>query len=53
MLGAILVIFLILFLMGGFTGIRGGNFYGGGPYFGSGVGLVLVILLILVLLGRI
>ena len=55
-MGLILLIFLILFLVGGipqwgaYTGPN--HFYGGGPYLGGGLGLVLVIVLILVLLGR-
>lgn len=56
MLGIILVVFLVLFLLGG-VGRWGsyptyGHFYGGGPYLGGGLGLVLVIVLVLVLLGR-
>jgi len=52
-LGTILVIILIIFLLGGFSGIGGGNFYGTGYYGGGGLGLVLIIILILVLLGKI
>ena len=48
-LGAILLILLIIALVGGLpTG-----FYGGGLYAGGGLGLVLLIVLILVVLGRI
>jgi Protein of unknown function (DUF3309) len=43
---------LIIALLGGFSGIGGGPFYGTG-YYGGGLGLIVVILLILVLLGRI
>jgi Protein of unknown function (DUF3309) len=50
-LGTILVIILIIALLGGFSGIGGGPFYGTGYYGGGGIGLVLV--LVLVLLGRI
>jgi hypothetical protein len=50
--GTILLIILIIALLGGFTGIGGGRFYGRGPYLGGGIGLLLVIVLILVLLGR-
>jgi hypothetical protein len=52
-LGTILLIILIIALLGGFSGIGGGPFYGTGYYGGGGLGLVLVIVLILVLLGRI
>jgi hypothetical protein len=52
-LGTILLIVLIIALLGGFSGIGGGPFYGTGYYGGGGLGLVIVILLILVLLGKI
>ena len=52
-LGTILIIILIIALLGGFTGLGGGPFYGMGYYGGGGLGLVLVIVLVLVLLGRI
>ena len=52
-IGTILLIILILVLLGGFSGIGGGPFYGTGYYGGGGLGLVIVIILILVLLGRI
>jgi hypothetical protein len=52
-LGTILVIILIIALLGGFSGIGGGPFYGTGYYGGGGIGLILVIVLVLVLLGRI
>jgi hypothetical protein len=51
--GTILIIILIIALLGGFSGIGGGPFYGMGYYGGGGLGLVLVIVLVLVLLGRI
>ncbi len=55
-IGLIILIVLILFLVGGIPqwGAYSGpnHFYGGGAYFGGGVGLVLVIVLILVLIGR-
>ena len=51
--GTILIIILIIVLLGGFSGIGGGPFYGMGYYGGGGLGLVLVIVLVLVLLGRI
>jgi Protein of unknown function (DUF3309) len=52
-LGTILLIVIVIALLGGFSGIGGGPFYGTGYYGGGGLGLVLVIVLILVLLGRI
>jgi hypothetical protein len=52
-LGTILLIILIIALLGGFSGLGGGRFYGMGYYGGGGIGLVLVIVLVLVLLGRI
>jgi hypothetical protein len=51
--GTIILIILVIALLGGFSGIGGGPFYGTGYYGGGGLGLVLVIVLILVLLGRI
>ncbi|MEN3376220.1 MAG: hypothetical protein V7604_1575 [Hyphomicrobiales bacterium] len=51
-LGTIILIILVIALLGGFSGIGGGPFYGTGYYGGGGLGLVIVILLILVLLGR-
>ena len=52
-LGTILLIILVIALLGGFSGIGGGRFYGTGYYGGGGLGLVLIIVLVLVLLGRI
>jgi Protein of unknown function (DUF3309) len=51
-LGTIILIILIIALLGGFTGIGGGPFYGTGYYGGGGLGTILVIVLILVLLGK-
>jgi hypothetical protein len=51
-LGTILIIILVIALLGGFSGIGGGPFYGTGYYGGGGLGLIIVILLILVLLGK-
>jgi hypothetical protein len=51
-LGTILLIILVIALLGGFSGLGGGPFYGTGYYGGGGLGLLLVIVLILVLLGR-
>lgn len=52
-IGLIVVIILVIALVGGFSGIGGGPFYGTGFVGGGGIGLVLVILLILLLVGRI
>ena len=52
-LGTIILIILVIALLGGFSGLGGGPFYGTGYYGGGGLGLVIIILLILVLLGRI
>ena len=52
-LGAILVIILIIFLLGGFSGRFGGYGYGMG-HSGMGLGgVILIVLLILLLLGKI
>jgi hypothetical protein len=51
--GTIILIILIIALLGGFSGIGGGPFYGTGYYGGGGLGIIIVILLILVLMGRI
>jgi Protein of unknown function (DUF3309) len=51
-IGTILLIILIIALLGGFSGVGGGRFYGTGYYGGGGLGLVLVIVLVLVLIGR-
>jgi hypothetical protein len=50
-LGTILLIILVIALLGGFSGLGGGRFYGTGYYGGGGLGLILVVVLILVLLG--
>lgn len=52
-IGTVLLIILVIFLLGGFTGWGGGPFYGMGAYGGVGLGTVLIIVLVLVLLGRI
>ena len=52
-LGTIILIILVIALLGGFSGIGGGPFYGTGYYGGGALGTILVIVLILVLLGRI
>ena len=51
-LGTILLIILVIALLGGFSGIGGGRFYGTGYYGGGGLGIVIVILLVLLLLGK-
>jgi Na+/melibiose symporter-like transporter len=51
-IGTIILIILVIALIGGFSGVGGGPFYGTGYYGGGGLGLVIVILLILLLLGR-
>jgi hypothetical protein len=52
-LGTILLIVLVIFLLGGFSGRFGGYGYGMGNGGIGGIGLLLVIVLILVLMGRI
>ncbi|MET2825896.1 DUF3309 family protein [Mesorhizobium sp. PAMC28654] len=52
-LGTILIIILVIALLGGFSGLGGGPFYGTGYYGGGGLGLVLLIIIVLVVLGRI
>jgi Protein of unknown function (DUF3309) len=51
--GTILLIILVIALLGGFSGLGGGPFYGTGYYGGGGIGLILIIVLILVVLGKI
>jgi hypothetical protein len=51
-IGTIVLIILVIALLGGFSGIGGGPFYGIGYYGGGGLGLVVVILIILLLMGR-
>jgi hypothetical protein len=51
-LGTILLIVLVVALLGGFSGLGGGPFYGTGYYGGGGLGVVLVLVLVLVLLGK-
>src|ERR1700712_112764 len=51
-LGTILIIILIIFLLGGFSGRFGGYGYGLG-HFGWGIGgLILIVLIVLLLLGK-
>ncbi len=51
MLGIVILVILVMILLGGFSGLGGGQFYGTGMY-GGGLGLILIIVLVLVLLGR-
>ena len=51
-LGTILLIVLVIALLGGFSGIGGGRFYGTGNYGGGGLGLALIVVLVLVVAGR-
>jgi hypothetical protein len=51
-IGTILLIILVIALLGGFSGLGGGPFYGTGYYGGGGIGLVLIVVLILVVLGK-
>ena len=50
--GTILIVLLVIALLGGFSGLGGGPFYGTGYYGGGGLGLVLLIVLVLVLTNR-
>jgi Protein of unknown function (DUF3309) len=50
--GTILLIVLIIALLGGFSGLGGGRFYGTGYYGGGGLGLALLVVLVLVVSGR-
>src|ERR1700719_3444245 len=51
-IGTIILIILIIALLGGFSGIGGGPFYGTGYYGGGGLGLIIVILLIPLVVGK-
>lgn len=53
MLGTILVIVLVVFLLGGFSGKFGGYGYGYGNGGVSVIGVVLIVVVILLLTGRI
>ena len=52
-LGTILLIILVIFLLGGFSGVGGGYGYGYGPWSMGPLGIVLVVVLTLVVLGRV
>ena len=51
-LGTILIILLVIFLLGGFSGRLGGYGYGYGHGGVGIVGILLIILIVLVLTGR-
>lgn len=51
-LGTILIVILVIFLLGGFSGRFGGYGYGFGHGGVGVIGVVLIIVLILVLTGR-
>jgi len=52
-LGLILIVLLVIFLAGGFSGRFGGYGYGYGHGGISVIGIVLVVVLVLLLMGRI
>jgi len=52
MLGTILVVLLVLFLLGGFSGKFGGYGYGYGHGGVSVIGVILIIVVIMLLTGR-
>jgi heme/copper-type cytochrome/quinol oxidase subunit 2 len=51
-LGLILVIVLIVFLVGGFSGRLGGHGYGYGHRGNGAIGIVLIVVVALILIGR-
>lgn len=51
-LGTILIVILIIFLLGGFSGVVGGYGFGFGHGGVGVVGALLIIVVVLVLLGR-
>jgi hypothetical protein len=51
MIGIVLLVVLVIFLLGGFSGRFGGYGYGYGHGGMGGIGLILIIILVLVLLG--
>ncbi len=52
-LGTILVIILVIFLLGGFSGRLGGYGYGFGHGGVGVIGVVLIVVIVLLVLGRI
>jgi hypothetical protein len=53
MIGLILIVLLVIFLLGGFSGRFGGYGYGYGHGGVGLLGIVLVVVVVLVLMGRI
>jgi hypothetical protein len=51
-IGTILIILLVLFLLGGFSGRMGGYGYGYGHSGVGVIGVILIVIVILVLTGR-
>ena len=51
-IGTILIILLVIFLLGGFSGRFGGYGYGYGHGGVGIIGLILIVVVVLVLLGR-
>jgi Protein of unknown function (DUF3309) len=51
-IGTILIILLVIFLLGGFSGRFGGYGYGYGHGGVSVIGVILIVLVVLVLTGR-
>ena len=52
-IGTVLIILLVIFLLGGFSGRFGGYGYGYGHGGVSVIGVILIVLVVLVLTGRI
>jgi Na+/melibiose symporter-like transporter len=52
-LGTILIIILVIFLLGGFSGRFGGYGYGYGHGGVGVIGIIIIILVVLLLMGRI
>jgi len=48
----IVLIVLVIALLGGFSGLGGGQFYGTGYWGGGGLGLVILIIVVLLVTGR-
>lgn len=52
-IGTIVLVLLVLLLLGGFSGLGGGPFYGAGYRWGGvGLGLIIVVVILFVILGR-
>ncbi len=52
MLGTILIIVLVIFLLGGFSGLFGGYGYGYGRGGIGAIGVLLIVVVVLALMGR-